>query len=57
MRFRIAYPTPEQCTVLAERDHPQRDAFPADPRDWEKKHAKTAVLSPPGEKLLGLKAW
>jgi hypothetical protein len=38
-------------------EHPQRDAFPGDPRAWEKKNAQTAVLSALGEKLLGLKSW
>ena len=38
-------------------EHPRRDAFPGDPRDWEKKHAKTAKLTELGEKLLGLKSW
>jgi ectoine hydroxylase-related dioxygenase (phytanoyl-CoA dioxygenase family) len=36
---------------------PKRDAFPGDPREWEKKHAKTATLTPLGEKLLGLRRW
>ena len=40
-----------------EMDHPHRDAFPGDPRDWEKQHAQTAVLTPLGEKLLGLTRW
>jgi hypothetical protein len=38
-------------------EHPRRDAFPGDPRDWEKKHAKTAKLTELGEKLLGLRSW
>jgi hypothetical protein len=38
-------------------EHPRRDAFPGDPREWEKKNAKTAELTPLGEKLLGLKSW
>jgi hypothetical protein len=40
-----------------ELESPKRDAFPGDPRDWEKKNAKTAVLTELGEKLLGLKSW
>lgn len=32
-------------------------AFPGDPREWEKKHAKTAVLTDLGKKLLGLDSW
>ena len=47
----------ERIRLWRERDHPQRDAFPGDPRDWEKKNAKTAGLTPLGEKLLGLKNW
>ncbi len=38
-------------------EHPKRDSFPGDPREWEKKHAKTAELTPLGQKLLGLKNW
>jgi hypothetical protein len=38
-------------------EHPRRDAFPGDPREWEKKNAKTAELTPLGEKLLGLTSW
>ncbi|HEV7277575.1 MAG TPA: phytanoyl-CoA dioxygenase family protein [Devosiaceae bacterium] len=40
-----------------ELEPPQRDAFPGDPREWEKKHATTAKLSPLGERLLGLRSW
>ena len=40
-----------------ELDHPHRDAFPGDPRDWEKHHTTTAELSPLGEKLLGSESW
>ena len=36
---------------------PKRDSFPGDPRDWEKKNAKPATLTPLGEKLLGLARW
>ncbi|MCR4268031.1 phytanoyl-CoA dioxygenase family protein [Nitratireductor sp. ZSWI3] len=47
----------ERIRLWRERDHPKRDAFPGDPRDWEKNNAETAKLTPLGEKLLGLKAW
>jgi hypothetical protein len=47
----------ERVRLWRERDHPRRDAFPGDPREWEKQNAKTAVLSDLGEKLLGLKSW
>jgi hypothetical protein len=40
-----------------ELEAPKRDAFPGDPREWEKKNARTAKLSPLGEKLLGLRSW
>lgn len=40
-----------------ELEPPKRDAFPGDPREWEKKNATTAKLSPLGEKLLGLRSW
>jgi hypothetical protein len=36
---------------------PQRAAFPGDPRDWEKRHAQAATLTPLGERLLGLSSW
>lgn len=46
-----------RITSWRELESPKRDAFPGDPRDWEKKHAKTAELTPLGEKLLGLRSW
>ena len=47
----------ERIRLWRELDSPKRDAFPGDPRGWEKKHATTAKLTPLGEKLLGLKSW
>ncbi|WP_048646459.1 phytanoyl-CoA dioxygenase family protein [Nitratireductor soli] len=47
----------ERIRLWRERDHPKRDAFPGDPRQWEKQNAETASLTPLGEKLLGLKPW
>ena len=47
----------ERIRLWRDLDHPQRDAFPGDPREWEKRHASTATLSPLGEKLLGLTRW
>lgn len=47
----------ERVRLWRELDHPRRDAFPGDPREWEKKHAETAKLSELGEKLLGLRSW
>lgn len=47
----------ERVRLWRELDHPRRDAFPGDPREWEKKHAETAKLSELGEKLLGLRTW
>ncbi len=47
----------EHIRLWRELDHPQRDAFPGDPREWERKHATTAKLTLLGEKLLGLKSW
>lgn len=47
----------ERIRLWRELDHPQRDAFPGDPREWEKKNATTAELDPLGKKLLGLEAW
>ncbi|MEP9398508.1 phytanoyl-CoA dioxygenase family protein [Mesorhizobium sp. KR2-14] len=40
-----------------EREAPTRAAFPGDPREWEKKNAKTAELNELGRKLLGLDSW
>nr|WP_314093335.1 phytanoyl-CoA dioxygenase family protein [uncultured Shinella sp.] len=47
----------ERVRLWRELDHPKRDAFPGDPRDWEKHNAQTAKLSPLGERLLGLRPW
>jgi Phytanoyl-CoA dioxygenase (PhyH) len=47
----------ERVRQWREKDHPHRDAFPGDPRDWEKHHTETARLTPLGEKLLGLTNW
>ena len=47
----------ERIRLWRERDFPKRDAFPGDPREWERHHAPTAVLTPLGEKLLGLTHW
>lgn len=47
----------ERIRLWRELDHPKRDAFPGDPREWERKNATTAELSPLGEKLLGLARW
>ena len=47
----------ERIRLWRELDHPQRDAFPGDPRAWEKNNAATATLSELGKKLLGLGKW
>ncbi|MBO6717342.1 MAG: phytanoyl-CoA dioxygenase family protein [Rhizobiaceae bacterium] len=47
----------ERIRLWRELDHPKRPDFPGDPRDWEKKNARTAKLTPLGEKLLGLQPW
>lgn len=47
----------ERIRLWRELDHPQRDAFPGDPRQWEKKNADVAALTPLGERLLGLQPW
>lgn len=47
----------ERIRLWRERDHPRRDAFPGDPRAWEKTHAETARLTDLGERLLGLRSW
>jgi ectoine hydroxylase-related dioxygenase (phytanoyl-CoA dioxygenase family) len=40
-----------------DRIAPSGDAFPGDPRNWEREKYKRAELSELGEKLLGLKSW
>ncbi len=40
-----------------DQEHPKRDAFPGDPRQWEKQNAARAELTELGEKLLGLRDW
>jgi Phytanoyl-CoA dioxygenase (PhyH) len=47
----------ERIRLWRERDSPKRDAFPGDPRRWEQQHARTATLTPLGERLLGLTRW
>ena len=47
----------ERIRLWRELDSPKRDAFPGDPREWERKNATTAKLNPLGEKLLGLTDW
>jgi hypothetical protein len=47
----------ERIRQWRELDHPRRDAFPGDPREWEKHNASVAKLTPLGEKLLGLSRW
>jgi hypothetical protein len=47
----------ERVRLWREQDHPQRPAFPGDPREWERTHAAVATLTPLGEKLLGLTKW
>ena len=47
----------ERIRLWRDLDPPKRDAFPGDPRDWEKTHAQTASLTPLGERLLGLVPW
>lgn len=47
----------ERVRLWRERDHPKRDAFPGDPRKWEKNNAEVAKLTDLGEKLLGLIPW
>ncbi|MCC5974801.1 MAG: phytanoyl-CoA dioxygenase [Rubellimicrobium sp.] len=47
----------ERIRLWRELDHPQRDAFPGDPREWERKNGQVAELTPLGERLLGLTRW
>ena len=48
-----------QWRIKSWRDRiaPEGYAFPGDPRKWEQTRYETAVLSPIGEKLLGLEDW
>lgn len=47
----------ERIQLWRDLEHPKREAFPGDPREWEKRHAQTAKLTPLGERLLGLTRW
>ncbi|KSV73398.1 phytanoyl-CoA dioxygenase family protein [Ensifer sp. ENS03] len=47
----------ERVRLWRELDHPKRDAFPGDPREWEKHNASPASLSDLGAKLLGITPW
>jgi hypothetical protein len=47
----------ERVRLWREMEPPNRPDFPGDPRDWEKKNAKTAELNELGKKLLGLESW
>ena len=47
----------ERIRLWREQDHPQRDAFLGDPRQWEKRNGPTATLTDLGERLLGVKSW
>jgi len=47
----------ERIRLWQEQDHPQRDAFPGDPRGWEKANTSVAALNELGEKLLGARDW
>lgn len=47
----------ERIQVWRDLEPPGSDAFPGDPREWEKKNASRAKLSKLGEKLLGLVEW
>jgi hypothetical protein len=40
-----------------ELEPPPRAGYVGDPRQWEKRHGGHAVLTPLGERLLGLKRW
>ncbi len=48
----------ERVPLWREIDHPQRAAFPGDPRGWERAHnGGPAALSALGRRLLGLERW
>lgn len=47
----------ERIRAWRDFEVPARAGYLGDPRGWEKKNAKTAQLTPLGEKLLGLKRW
>lgn len=47
----------ERIRLWQEQDYPKRDAFPGDPREWEKNNSVVAKLTEHGEKLLGLRPW
>jgi hypothetical protein len=45
----------ERIRLWRELDYPK--GFPGDPRNWEKKNAKPATLTPLGKRLLGIARW
>ncbi len=47
----------ERIRMWKELDSPNREAFPGDPREWEKHHASPARLTDLGKRLLGLENW
>ncbi|MEM6988113.1 MAG: phytanoyl-CoA dioxygenase family protein [Pseudomonadota bacterium] len=47
----------ERVRLWREQDHPRRDAFPGDPRQWERQNAAVAQLTPLGQRLLGAQPW
>lgn len=47
----------ERIRSWRELEPPARAGFLGDPRGWEKRNARTAELTPLGERLLGLKSW
>lgn len=47
----------ERIRLWRELDSPQREAFPGDPREWEKNNALPARLTSLGKRLLGLAVW
>ncbi len=47
----------ERIRLWREQDYPKREAFPGDPREWERRNAAVAALTELGERLLGLQGW
>lgn len=47
----------ERIRIWREQDHPIGDAFPGDPREYERNHYAVAKLDPLGRRLLGLAPW
>ena len=67
-QYVLMYPTHPQDVTLSARiqayrehsgplAHESPDPFPGDPRGWERRHGRTARLTPLGKRLVGVCRW